>query len=222
VSARLHDAANNWTAYKSTTLTVAQDLIFADGFESGDTSAWTSRSTNSSGRLSVSAGAALVGTYGLRASGNNTNYVQYNFTGPSAPIYDARFYFDPNGNTGSNQTIFAASSVIGSNNAFNNNILFQVRYRWNGGSPQIQIQSGTAANANWVDITDAPHWIELVWQSGNTVDLYVDGVLSQTLTAGNGSVASIRLGSVTSSGNNTAEYFDAFSSKRTATPLIGP
>jgi len=35
-------------------------------------------------------------------------------------------------------------------------------------------------------------------------------------------VGQVRLGSVTNGGNSTLEYFDAFASKRTVSPLIGP
>jgi hypothetical protein len=62
----------------------------------------------------------------------------------------------------------------------------------------------------------------VVWQSGTSLELYVNGVLSQTLTAGAGSIGAVRLGSVTSGGSSTLELFDAFASKRTVSPLFGP
>ena len=62
----------------------------------------------------------------------------------------------------------------------------------------------------------------MVWQSATTLQLYVNGTLSQTLTAGAGSVGAVRLGSLTSTGNAAGLYFDAFASKRSASPLIGP
>ena len=147
--------------------------------------------------------------------------MQFNFGTPANPAtatYDARFYFNPHGNTGSNQDAFAAAT----SNAFGT-ILFHVRYRWNGGSPQVQIQVGNTANATWSGITNnAFNPIEVVWQSASTLQLYVNGSLVQTLTATTGSVAAVRLGSVTSGGNATLEYFDTFASKRLITPLIGP
>ncbi|HKY54734.1 MAG TPA: hypothetical protein VJM08_10530, partial [Anaerolineales bacterium] len=45
---------------------VRPDLIFKDGFESGDFSAWTVANTNN-GKLNVDASAALFGSYGMRA-----------------------------------------------------------------------------------------------------------------------------------------------------------
>jgi hypothetical protein len=97
-----------------------------------------------------------------------------------------------------------------------------VRYQWNGGTPQVQVQVGTGTgNTAWASINNASNYIEVVWQSGTTLQLYVNGNLSQTLTAGAGSVGSIRLGSVTSGGSAILEYFDAFASKRSVSPLLG-
>jgi hypothetical protein len=62
----------------------------------------------------------------------------------------------------------------------------------------------------------------VVWQTGSTLQLYVNGTLSQTLTASAGSVGAVRLGSVTATGNATLMYFDAFAAKRSVSPLVGP
>ena len=87
---------------------------------------------------------------------------------------------------------------------------------------QVQVGTGTG-NTSWANITNsASNRIEVVWQSGSTLQLYVNGTLQQTLTANTNSVGQVRLGSVTSGGNSTLEYFDAFSSKRSVSPLIGP
>ena len=226
VSVRLRDAVYNWSAgtngVRSATLTVVPDPIFANGFETGTRPwGWSSASTTTATRLNVSTAAALVGTLGLQAQGNNTNYVQYNFgtaANPASPTFDARFSFNPNGNTGVNQDIFVARTTGAAT-------VFRVRYRWNGGAPQVQIQVGTGtANTAWTGITNgASNRIEVVWQSGGTLQLFVGGslVANQTLTATTTSVGQFRLGSVTSGGSATLEYFDAFSAKRTVTPY-GP
>ncbi len=82
-------------------------------------------------------------------------------------------------------------------------------------------RSGPAnANTTWTTINGgtAVNTIEVVWQavgSGGpnpgSLRLYVNGVLSQTLTtASTSSVGAVRLGAVTSGGgSSTAEYFDA-------------
>ncbi len=221
---RVKDAAGNFSSVRSVSFTVSAappDAIFSDGFESPTTlpGNWTSRSTTSSTRLNNTTTAALVGSRGLQAQGDNTNYVQYDFgttANPATATFDARFYFHPNGNTGTNQDIFTARTTGG-------NTVFRVRYRLNSGTRQVQIQVGTGTgNAAWATINNASNRIEVVWQSGTSLQLYVNGTLVQTLTANTNSVGGFRLGSVISGGNNTLEYFDAFSAKRSVSPLIGP
>src|SRR5260221_6246208 len=75
----------------------ATDLIFADDFESGNFSAWSSNSTNA-GNLSVSTNAALNGSHGMQASLTtaNTTPMYVRDDSPNAePRYRARFYFNP-------------------------------------------------------------------------------------------------------------------------------
>jgi hypothetical protein len=72
------------------------DVIFSDGFESGDLNQWSSAVTDG-GRLSVSPQAALVGTQGMQALVNSTQPIYVLDTSPSAEAtYHARFYFTPN------------------------------------------------------------------------------------------------------------------------------
>ena len=150
--------------------------------------------------------------------------MQFNFGGaaiPASPTFDARFYFDPNNNATTGQDILRAS--FGTNNSSFNTPLFTVRYRLNAGLAQVQIQVGAVTNSSWATIYGtASNYIEVVWQSGSTLVLYVNGALAQTLTGASGSVTATRFGSVTSGGSSTLEYFDAFVAKRSVTPLVGP
>ncbi len=232
VSARVRDLAGNWSTIRTATLTVTAaipDAIFLDGFEAGVVPPWSSRSTNNPNRLNATAAAALVGATGLQAQGNNNNYVQFNFgtaANPATGTFDARFYFNPHANTGSNQDIFSAATSSGFGTT-----VFRVRYRWNSGTPQVQIQVGTGTtNAAWTNINTTSNYIEVVWQAvgsggpnpGSLV-LYVNGISSQTLTTtSTNSVGAFRMGSVNNGGSNILEYFDAFSAKRSTTPLVGP
>ena len=226
VGARIRDAAGNWSTTASASFTVVPDAIFSNGFDTGVRPwGWTSSSTTNTTRLNVTTSPALVGTRSLQAQGNNTNYVQLNFgtaTNPASPTYDARFYFRPNGNTSTGKDILVASS--GTSNTSFTTPLFRVRYRLNGANPEVQIQAGATANASWVTVLGGTsnNVIEVTWQSPGNLVLYVNGTLSQTLAAGTGSVTAVRLGSVTTTGNNTLMYFDAFASKRTVSPLVGP
>jgi len=228
VSARIRDAAGNWSTgtngIRTATLTVVPDAIFSNGFETGTRPwGWSSASTNTTSRLNVTTSPALVGTRSLQAQGNNTNYVQYNFgtaAQPATATFDARFYFRPNGNTSTGKDIFSAAT----SNTFGTTA-FRVRYRLNAGTPQVQIQVGTSnTNTTWTNVLGGTsnNVIEVVWQASGALNLYVNGVLSQTLVASANSVGAVRLGSVTNTGNATLMYFDAFASKRLTSPLIGP
>ncbi|MCX6043677.1 MAG: multicopper oxidase domain-containing protein [Chloroflexi bacterium] len=223
---RVRDVAGNFSAVRTVAFTVSTpppDAIFSDGFESPTTlpGNWTSRSTGTTSRLNNTTTAALVGARGLQAQGDNTNYVQFDFgttANPATATYDARFYFNPHANTGANQDILVARTTGGAT-------VFRVRYRWNGGAPQVQIQVGPAnTNALWTNITNnASNRIEVVWQSGVSLQLFVGASTSsaQSLTATVNLVGSVRMGSVAGSTSNILEYFDAFSSKRSTTPF-GP
>ena len=92
------------------------DLIFKDGFEGGNFSAWSANSNNA-GNLGVSAGAALEGNYGLQASFTNTANMLVRNDSPTAETrYRARFYFNPNSismATADNITLFQALEAGG-------------------------------------------------------------------------------------------------------------
>ena len=97
----------------------------------------------------------------------------------------------------------------------------------------MQIQVGRATRTStWTNLLGGTsnNFIEVVWQavgSGGpnpgTLRLYVNGVQAQTLTmTSTGAVGAVRMGSVTNTGTNTLMYFDAFTSKRSVSPLAGP
>ncbi|MCB0125551.1 MAG: S8 family serine peptidase, partial [Caldilineaceae bacterium] len=73
------------------------DLIFEDGFESGNFGRWTSTSTLDGGDLSVNAAAALAGTRGMSILIDDTRALYVTDDSPNAESrYRARFWFDPN------------------------------------------------------------------------------------------------------------------------------
>ncbi len=93
----------------------------------------------------------------MQAQGNNTNYVQYIFgtaANPATSTFDARFYFNPNGNASLLARISLQPRQERSTATFASGLLFHVRYRLNAGQPQVQIQVGSTANASWVNITN--------------------------------------------------------------------
>ncbi len=204
------------------------DPIFSDGFESGDLSAWTSNS-NGSGDLSASAGAALVGGFGLNALINdNTSMYVTDDTPNAEPVYRSRFYFDPNSiSMVSGDTHFIFIGYSGTSTA-----VLRLTFRSSKGAYQIRgnllNNSGTWVNTSWFTISDAPHYIETYWRSDATnggLTLWVDGVQKADLTGvanDTRRIDRVRLGAVTGidSGTRGTYYFDAFESRRQT--YIGP
>jgi outer membrane biosynthesis protein TonB len=208
------------------------DQIFSDGFESGSLSAW-SASTTGGGRLSVTAGAALIGQRGMQAAINATSPIYVTDRWPNAETsYHARFYVSPNSAalvSNKNYDILVARSVSGTT-------VMRLQLRRSGGTYQvrglIRTGSGTEQTTSWYPISNAAHAIEVAWQASSTssasdgsLSLWIDGALKQTrsgVATGTGRIDEVRLGPSAgiASGSSGALLFDAFASSRTA--LIGP
>ena len=208
------------------------DLIFANGFESGNFSAWSSSVTDN-GDLSVSAAAALVGNNGLLAVLNDNNSIYLSDDNPNAERrYRARFYFDPNSITmadGDTHTIFNGYMDIST-------LVFRVEFRRFSSNYQLRaglVNDGTVwTNTAWLNISDAPHSIEADWRAATSagandgfLKLWIDG----TQPAGQSGVDNdtrqidhVRLGAVEGIDTDTrgTYYFDAFVSRRRS--YIGP
>ncbi len=140
------------------------DLIFADSFESGDFSAWTSVYTDS-GDLSVSTAAALVGAYGMQVHVDDTATMSVrDYTPASEPRYRSRFYFDPNTITmaeGDAHLLLAGKSDNGTD-------MFRVWLRRSSGVYQVRANladDGTAypSTGNYT-VTDGLHFLETDWR----------------------------------------------------------
>ena len=209
------------------------DLIFADSFESGSFSAWTS-STIDLGDLSVSASAALTGSQGMQGLIDDANAIYVTDDRPVAePRYRARFYFDPNSITmASGDAHIIYSSLMGTSTAVlrmefgRTSTDYQLRVR-------VLLDDGvTWVNTNWVTISDAPHFIEFDWQAATTAGanngalvFWVDGTQQASLTGVDNDtlrVDRVRLGSITGMDATTSGiyYFDTFESRRQT--YIGP
>src|SRR6185295_8110411 len=119
----------------STNTPIGSDLIFADGFESGNLSAWTS-STTDLGDLSVSAAAALVGTQGMQALIDDNNVIYVTSDHPNAETrYLANFRFDPNSIpmvNGDTHTIFGG--YMGTNT-----LVLRLQFRRSSNLYQVQV-----------------------------------------------------------------------------------
>ena len=221
------------TATPTRTPTVpAGDVIFADSFEAGNLSAWSS-SVNDSGDLSATAAAALKGSRGMQAviDDNVSLYVR-DLRPVAEPRYRARFWFDPNTiamTSGDLHTLFAARSGGGLE-------VLRVQFRRSSSLYQVQAQlrtdAGTYTSTSWYTLGDAPHAIEIDWKAATAaganngyLSLWLDGVLKQTATAIDNDtlrVEEARLGPLAGidTGTRGVTYFDAFESRRTT--YIGP
>ncbi|HZJ24014.1 MAG TPA: hypothetical protein VFD54_11935, partial [Anaerolineales bacterium] len=208
------------------------DLIFADGFETGNLSGWSS-STIDLGDLSASAASALVGSQGMQAVIDDNNTIYVTDDNPNAePTYRARFYFDPNSITmASNDAHFIFKGFAGTATD-----VFQVELRNASGLYQIRAKvlndSSAFVVTNWLTISDAPHFIELDWRAATGVGandggltLWIDGVQQANLTGIDNDtwwIDRARLGALAGMdvGTSGTYYFDGFESRRQN--YIGP
>ena len=208
------------------------DLIFANGFESGNLSAWTSNA-NDLGDLSASAVSALIGAQGMQAMLDDNNSIYVTDDSPNAePRYRMRFYFDPNSIPMlSGDTHFIFKGFMGTSTE-----VLRLEFRRSGGLYQLRIAAlddgSTWTNSNWFTISDTSHFIELDWRSSMAVGannggltFWIDGTQQADLIGVDNDTRRIdrgRLGALAGVDNGTrgTYYFDAFESRRQN--YIGP
>jgi len=214
------------TATATPTSTPTPLPLFADDFESGDLSAWSSNQTDG-GDLGVSSAAALGGGYGLQATldDNHTIYV-VDDTPSGETAYRARFYFDPNSITmaSGNAHVMLLARDAASVAAF------RVEFRSFQGDYQVRavapLDDAPSYVTPWLRVTDAPHYLEVSWWSATGeyvwdggLHLWVDGELmagDDGLDNDTHRVDSIRLGAVSGvdSGTRGTYFLDSFYSTR--------
>jgi hypothetical protein len=213
------------------TPTPMPDLVFADGFEAGDLSAWTS-STVDAGSLTVNPAAALSGSQGLQAVIDDNNPIYVTDDTPNAePRYRSRFYFDPNSiamNNGNAHFIFYGNHGLVQ--------VLRVEFRRSAGVYQLRAalrnNGATWTNGSWFTISDAPHFIELDWRAATAagandggLTIWIDDLQQADLTGIDNDtrrIDSIQLGAISGIDNATrgTYYFDAFEARRQT--YVGP
>jgi hypothetical protein len=204
----------------------ASDLIFADDFESGNLSAWTSSATNGDS-LRVSPSAALVGGYGLQATVSNTIPIYVRDDSPNAEArYRVRFYFDPN--SLSMATGNYVYLLAGRNSS--NTVILQIQFSRSSAGYQLRVRAYDSVLANFVNtpsviISDAVHCVEVDWGNDGHVTFWVDEVQRGSFTGINNSnytMDSVRLGAtyIGGSGLSGTYFIDAFESRQLS--YIGP
>jgi hypothetical protein len=201
--------------------------LFTDGFESGDTSAWTSV-VGAGAHISVTAGAALVGTKGLAVQiADTTAHTVRTTTSNGKKIYRCRFWFDPNSITMANADEFM---ILG--HAFPQPFFLKLQYFTAGGYKLFLYQpTDSGGNSPTTAITDAPHMIEISWGAATAAGAnngycswWIDGNLinaytnqdNDTKTCGN-----FEMGAVgeMDAGTSGTIYFDSFASNETGAAI---
>ncbi len=219
------------TATPAPSPTPVIDMIFSDGFESGNLGQWSSAVTDG-GRLSVSGQAAMMGAQGMQAFINSTKPIYVVDTSPVAePTYHARFYFSPNGVSlprNKFQDLFIGRTAAGV-------VVFRLQLQYTSGSYQVRGMilngNGKTLTTSWYAVSNSAHAIEVAWQAASTakgtdglLSLWLDGSLKETrsgLANGGYRLEDVLLGpQAVPSGTSGTEYFDAFSS--THTTYVGP
>ena len=224
-----YDPNGNRSSTTETALTTppATDLIFGDGFETGNLASWTSAVTDG-GNLSVSTQAAIVGSQGMQMELNDNTSIYVSDTTPSAAThYRSRFYFDPN-------AISMASGdahyIFYGLNASSNSVV-RIEFRFSAGDYQVRadalLDTGSWSGNAWTTITDGPHGIEIDWKAATAVGanngvltLWIDGAQQVTNTSLDNDtqrVETARLGAVAGIDSTTRGnyYIDGFESHST-------
>jgi tartrate-resistant acid phosphatase type 5 len=220
------------TPTSTATSASAPDLIFANGFESGDLSAWSSSSIDL-GDLSVSSSAAVNGSYGLQAVIDDTNAIYVADESPNGETrYRARFYFDPNSiSMASNDDYYIFSGYSGTST-----LVLRMKFQYSGASYQLQAQllndSSIWTNSSWFTISDAPHFVEVDWRAATSsganngsLTFWIDGLQLANLTGVDNDtwrIDRVRLGATSGINSTTlgVTYLDTFESRRQT--YIGP
>lgn len=216
------------------------NLIFADGFESGNMSAWAmvGDGMSEADNLQVSPAAALIGQYGLQVAvnGNTARYVRDD-TPDHESLYLARFFFNlnavviPNGDA---LDIFAGYDNSGKSPAE----VFRVQLRFlqeSGYQVRGQALKGDQeyANTPWYSINDSRHSVRIYWATDVVINshdgLFVLGIDGEPMWGGGflnlshnaQQIDEVRLGKLAGEGAVGVLYFDAFDSGHSAVDCTG-
>jgi hypothetical protein len=164
VSVRGRDAAGTWgQPAVAAALVTPADGIFADGFETGTTSRWSSVSGSS--KLAVGVSGAMAGRFGLTITATSGSSGYLIDTAPTAAKgYHARFGFDARtlGTGGKAIDVFTALTA-------KNGKVIELQYRRDAtGLTQLRLgvaRAGGNAWTKWRALSSGRHSVEVGWQS---------------------------------------------------------
>ena len=185
------------------------------------------------GALSVNSAAAMVQTYGMQANITSNTSIYVTDNSPVNELrYRARFYFNPNSITMSNNNAFYLLYGLTSNGT----VTLRVELGQSSTGYRVRAalsnNSTTFTTSSWFNLSNAPHYIEIDWRAASAAGA-TDGGL--TLWIDNSQLASVtgisndarRIDAVLfgvvagiDKGTRGTAYFDAFQSNRNT--FIGP
>lgn len=205
------------------------DLIFKDGFESGNLATWSASATNG-GSLGVSGAAGMAFTSsGLQATVSDTSGIYVQDDSPrNEGRYRARFYFDPNGFDTGEASGHARVRVFIAFGDTGQRLVTIVLRRLSGVyslEGRTRLDDGTRADTPFVGITNGPHMIELDWKrsSGPSANngwfqMWIDGSSVAALTGLDNSASGVefaRMGAMSvKTGASGVLHWDQFESHR--------
>jgi hypothetical protein len=205
------------------------DIIFEDGFDSGNLSHWSSASTGG-GDLSTSGAAAMAGTStGMQAFVNDTGSLFAQDDTPNGEArYRVRFYFDPNGfDPGEADSHFRTRILIAFDKSALRAITLVLKRQLGAYTVEARVKrdDGSRADTGFFPITDGPHFLEFDWQSSTgsganngSLQFWIDDVSMATLTGIDNDqsvIESVRMGALSiKTGANGTPYYDQFESRR--------
>ncbi|MBK7317720.1 DNRLRE domain-containing protein [Candidatus Villigracilis affinis] len=208
------------------TPTAMPGFIFADGFESGNFSAWSEANTDG-GDLFVSHEAAAIGNYGMEAFIDDISQIEVDDDRPNgATHYSARFYLNPN-------TVYMPNNnsmyvFVGDTDpdgwAFCLGMKRMADY-------YSLAMCGLDDTNQWLDgkeiyISDEWQAVEMEWKAATTsgandgyMKLWINGVLVDTISnidSDASRITDVSLGfdSDVSASSSGSVYFDAFESRQ--------
>jgi hypothetical protein len=188
LSIRARDAAGNWGAPATVTVTVSAltNTLFSDGFESGNTTAWSEQN----GPVTVTQDSALSGGWGMRATaaGAAPAYL-VDRTPTNDNGYHLQFQFRPDTLATGTGTVNIATGLSNTGQT-----LFVVQYRKSGSSSQVRlgVRRSTGAMAytsTWTTVVGA-QTLRVDWAAGASVTekLTAGSVVSQITGVNTGTV----------------------------------
>ena len=221
VSVRFKDAAGNWSAASSTTVTIVYpNPIFSNGFETGS-SPWGWSSSSGGGRLTTQTAAQMPvifgSTRGLQVSlcttpATTCNSTLTSYVTDNSPVadagYHARFYVNPHGASLGGRVVTVFAGYTGNNGGGTQ--AFRVEMQQSGATTyQVRMvlarTNGAAQVGPWITVNNASNWVEIDWlgtnASGAKAHIVVNGAAAVTVggtgtTSNTGaySLSSVRLG----------------------------